>query len=55
MSKYSWRTSSSAAGILNAYINEAEAQSGHKLDAAAAAGLIGDASAIRKSLGCGAG
>jgi len=42
-------------GILNAYINEAEAQSGHKLDAAAAAGLIGDASAIRKSLGCGAG
>jgi hypothetical protein len=41
-------------GILKAYINEAEAQSGHKLDAAAAAGLIGDAAAIRKSLGCGA-
>jgi hypothetical protein len=42
-------------GILNAYINEAEAQSGHKLDVAAAAGLIGDATAMRQSLHCGAG
>jgi 3-oxoacyl-(acyl-carrier-protein) synthase len=41
-------------GILNAYIHEAKAQSGHKLGAAAAAGLIGDATAIRQSLGCGA-
>lgn len=41
--------------ILNAYVHEAQAQSGHKLDAAPAAGLVGDATAIRKSLGCGAG
>ena len=41
--------------ILNAYVHEAQAQSGHKLDAAPAAGLVGDATAIRQSLGCGAG
>jgi hypothetical protein len=40
--------------ILNAYVHEAQAQSGHKLDAAPAAGLVGDATAIRQSLGCGA-
>ena len=39
--------------ILNAYVHEAQAQSGHKLDAAPAAGLVGDATAIRQSLGCG--
>jgi hypothetical protein len=41
--------------ILSAYVHEAQAQSGHKLDAAPAAGLVGDATAIRQSLGCGAG
>jgi len=41
--------------ILNAFVHEAQAQSGHKLDAAPAAGLVGDATAIRQSLGCGAG
>jgi hypothetical protein len=40
---------------LNAYLHEVEAQSGHKLDAAPAAGLIADVTAIRQSLGCGAG
>jgi Low-density lipoprotein receptor repeat class B len=44
-----------ACGILGAYLHAVEAQSGHKLDVAPAAGLIADATAMRQALGCGAG
>jgi hypothetical protein len=44
-----------ACDSLGAYLHETKAQSGKKIAAAPAAGLIGDATAIRQSLGCGAG
>jgi hypothetical protein len=44
-----------ACGPLSAFINELRAQSGKKLDAADAAGLIDDAGTVRNSLGCGSG
>jgi len=44
-----------ACDSLGAYLHQTKAQSGKKIAAAEAAGLIGDATAIRQSLGCVAG
>ena len=44
-----------ACDSLGAYLHQTNAQSGKKIAAAAAAGLIGDATAIRQSLRCDAG